>query len=279
MAVAALVSFALMTLDARFTQVDYLRQSLSYLVSPVQSLISLPTDMVEWSSRTFAERDELLEENRSLRNQVLVLRQKVQQLAVLQAENQRLRRLLGATERFDAAYVTAEMISVDPDPFTHQVIINRGAQDGVYVGQAVLDATGLFGQVIQVNSLTARVLLVADANHAVPVQVNRNGMRSILVGTGDLSVLEMEFVPDTADIRIGDLLMTSGLAGRFPEGYPVAEVQAIEHDPGEPFAHIRAKPLAQLARSRSLLLVFERGSDDEKPATANAESDNAEVDE
>lgn len=269
---AALVSFALMTLDARFTQVDYLRQSLSYLVSPVQSLISLPTDMVEWSSRTFAERDELLEENRSLNNQVLVLQQKVQQLAVLQAENQRLRRLLGATERFDAAYVTAEMISVDPDPFTHQVIINRGAQDGVYVGQAVLDATGLFGQVIQVNSLTARVLLVADANHAVPVQVNRNGMRSILVGTGDLNVLEMEFVPDTADVRIGDLLMTSGLAGRFPEGYPVAEVQAIEHDPGEPFAHIRTKPLAELDRSRSLLLVFERESGGNDVITDNAGS-------
>lgn len=130
------------------------------------------------------------------------------------------------------------------------------------MGQAVLDASGLFGLVIQVNSLTSRVLLVADANHAVPVQVNRNGMRSILVGTGDLNVLEMEFVPDTADIQIGDQLMTSGLAGRFPEGYPVAEVVAIEHDPGEPFAHIRARPQAELARSRSLLLVFERESDE-----------------
>lgn len=256
-----MVSFALMALDARFTQVDYIRQTLSYLVSPVQSLISMPTNMVEWSTRTFAERDELLEHNRSLRNQVLVLQQKAQQLAVLQAENQRLRRLLGATERFDASFLTAEMVSVDPDPFTHQVIINRGVQDGVYVGQAVLDASGLFGQVIQVNSLTSRVLLVADANHAVPVQVNRNGMRSILVGTGDLSVLELEFVPDTADIQIGDQLMTSGLAGRFPEGYPVAEVVAIERDPGEPFAHIRARPTAQLARSRSLLLVFERESE------------------
>ncbi|MHA7880851.1 MAG: rod shape-determining protein MreC [Saccharospirillum sp.] len=258
MLAAAMLAFALMALDARFTQVDFIRQTLSYLVSPVQSLIRLPSDMVEWSSRTFAERDELLEENRSLRSQLLVLQQKAQQLAVFQAENQRLRQLLDATPRFDASFLTAEMISVDPDPFTQQVIINRGAQDGVFVGQAVLDATGLFGQVIQVNSLSSRVLLVADANHAVPVQVNRNGMRSIVVGTGDLSTVEMEYVPDTADVQIGDLLITSGLAGRFPEGYPVAEVIAIERDRGEPFARIRARPLAQLSRSRNLLLVFER---------------------
>lgn len=245
-----------MTLDARYTQLDIVRQALSYLVSPVQQLISLPNDMVEWSSRTFAEREEILDENQSLRSQVLILQQKAQQLAVLQAENQRLRSLLGATERIEASYVTAEMISVDPDPFTHQVIINRGAQDGVYMGQAVLDATGLFGQVIQVDSLSSRVLLVADANHAVPVQVNRNGMRSILVGTGDLDSLELEFVPETADIQVGDLLMTSGLAERFPEGYPVAEVEDIEHNPGEAFARIRAQPLAALARSRNLLLVF-----------------------
>jgi rod shape-determining protein MreC len=224
----------------------------------VQSLISLPTDMVEWSSRTFAERDELIEDNRSLNNEVLVLKQQAQRLAVLEAENERLRRLLDATPRFDADYLTAEMLSVDPDPFTHQVIVNRGAQDGVYVGQAVLDATGLFGQVIQVNSLTSRVLMVADANHAVPVQVNRTGMRSIVVGTGDMNVLELEFVPNTADVRIGDLLITSGLAGRFPEGYPVAEVQAIEYDTGEPFATIRARPLAELSRSRNLLLIFKR---------------------
>ncbi|WP_108124752.1 rod shape-determining protein MreC [Saccharospirillum mangrovi] len=257
--VAVVFAIALMTLDARFTQLDYVRQALSYLVSPVQQLIRMPTDMVQWSSRTFAERDELLDDNQSLRSQVLILQQKVQQLAVLQAENQRLRSLLGATERFEASYLTAEMISIDPDPFTHQVIINRGAQDGVYIGQAVLDATGLFGQVIQVDSLSSRVLLVADANHAVPVQVNRNGMRSILVGTGDLTTLELEFVPETADIQVGDLLMTSGLASRFPEGYPVAEVQAVEHNPGEPFAQIRARPLAALARSRNLLLVFKDG--------------------
>jgi len=259
--IAVVVSVALMTLDTRYNQIDSARQTLSYLVSPVHSLISLPPDLLDWSRRTFAERDVLIEENRSLSNQVLVLKQQSQRLAVLEAENERLRRLLDATPRFEADYLTAELLSVDPDPFTHQVIVNRGAQDGAYLGQAVLDASGLFGQVIQVNSLTSRVLMVADANHAVPVQINRNGMRSIVVGTGDMNVLEMEFVPGTADVQIGDLLVTSGLAGRFPEGYPVAEVMAIEYDTGEPFATIRARPMAQLSRSRNLLLIFKR--DDE----------------
>ena len=191
---------------------------------------------------------------------MIILQQKVQQLAVLEAENDRLRRLLDATARLDSTFITAEMVSVDPDPFSIQVIVNRGANDGVYIGQAVVDADGLFGLVVQVDSLTSRVALVADVNLAVPVYVNRNGMRSVVVGTGDLKGLEMEYVPDTADIQIGDMLVTSGLGNRFPAGYPVAEVVAIEHDPGEPFARIRARPLAQLDRSRSLLMVFQQES-------------------
>jgi len=247
-----------MFLDIRFTQIDWVRQTLSYVVSPVQSLVSLPNGVLKWSSETFSERNDLLESNRALRSQMIILQQKVQKLAILEAENDRLRRLLDATSRFETTFITAELVSVDPDPFSIQVIVNRGAQDGVYVGQAVVDADGLFGLVVQVDSLTSRVALVADVNLAVPVYVNRNGMRSVVVGTGNLNSLEMEYVPDTADIQIGDTLVTSGLANRFPEGYPVAEVTAIEHDPGEPFAKIRVKPLAQLGRSRSLLMVFQQ---------------------
>jgi rod shape-determining protein MreC len=247
-----------MFVDLRFVQVDLLRQSLSYIISPVQSLISLPGDIVQWSSETFSERNELLESNRRARSQILVLQQKVQQLSVLEAENERLRRLLDATSRLDNDFITAELVSVDPDPFSIQVIVNRGAQDGIYVGQSVLDADGLFGIVVQVDSLTSRIALVADVNFAVPVYVNRNGMRSVVVGTGDLEVLELEYVTDTADIKIGDILVTSGLGGRFPAGYPVAEVVAIEHDPGEAFAHVRAQPLARLGQARSLLMVFQQ---------------------
>jgi rod shape-determining protein MreC len=255
--VVAFISLALLFLDSRYIQVDTLRQSISYLVSPVQSLVTLPSSVINWSSTTFAERDELLENNRTLNSQISILQQKVQKLAILEAENDRLRRLLDASARLESSFKTTEMISVDPDPYSIQVIINRGAADGAYVGQAILDADGLFGMITQVNSLTSRVVLVADANIAVPVYVNRNGMRSVVVGTGDLNNLELEYVPDTADIVVGDVLVTSGLAGKYPAGYPVAMVVAMEHDPGEPFARIRAKPLAELNKSKNLLMVFQ----------------------
>ena len=216
-----------------------------------------------WSTETFSERNELLETNRRARSQILILQQKVQQLSVLEAENERLRRLLDATARLESEVMTAELISVDPDPFTIQVIVNRGAQDGVYLGQAVVDAYGLFGVVVQVDSLTSRVALVADVNFAVPVYVNRNGIRSVVTGTGNLDLLEMEYMTNTADVQIGDLLVTSGLGGLFPEGYPVAEVVSVEHDPGTAFANIKVKPLAHLGQSRSLLMVFQKEPDDE----------------
>lgn len=235
------------------------RQVLSYAVSPIQSLIALPSGVANWSAQTFAERDALLLANRTLRSQLIILQQQSQQLSVLEAENSRLRGLLSATKRLDSRFLATELTSVDPDPFSIQVIINRGAQDGVYVGQSVVDATGLFGVVVQVDSFSSRVALIADANVAVPVYVNRTGIRSVIVGTGSTETLEMEFVPDTADIKIGDTLVTSGLAGRFPMGYPVAEVIDIENDPGEAFARIRSRPLAELGRSRNLLLVFQEG--------------------
>lgn len=248
-----------MFLDGRYnSEINWLRQSLSYFVSPVQSLIALPNDLVRWSSETFSEREELLDSNRAMRNQMMVLQQKMQQLAVLEAENDRLRQLLNATSRLESSFITAELISVDPDPFSIQIIVNRGAQDGVFVGQAVVDADGLFGLVVQIDSFTSRVALVADVNLAVPVYVNRNGLRSVAIGTGDLTYLEMEYVPDTADIEVGDILVTSGLGGRFPAGYPVAEISSIEHDPGEPFARIQATPLARLGQSRNLLMVFQK---------------------
>jgi|DEB0MinimDraft_12_1074336.scaffolds.fasta_scaffold00352_8 rod shape-determining protein MreC len=256
-ALVAAGSLLLMFLDLRFNQLDKARQSLSYVVAPVQSLVALPSELVKWSSETFSERNVLLDSNRSLRSQMLILQQKVQWLAILEAENGRLRQLLNATARLETEFLTAELIRVDPDPFSIQVIVNRGAQDGVAVGQAVVDADGLFGLVVQVDSLSSRVALVADVNLAVPVYINRNGMRTVVVGTGDLNSLELEYMPDTADVKIGDILVTSGLGLRFPAGYPVAEVIAIEHDPGEPFARIRAAPLARLDRSRSMLIVFQ----------------------
>lgn len=256
LAVAAFLSILLMFADVRYQQVDYLRQGLAFVITPLHWVVSVPGELVDWGTDAFASHETLLSENESLRAQLLVLQRKTQQLAVLQAENQRLRELVNASERIPERVLAAQLIGLDPDPYTHQVIINKGLEDGVYLGQPLLDAKGLMGQIIQVDTYTSRALLVADSNHAVPVQVNRNGLRSIAVGNGSLTELQLIYVPDTADIQEGDLLVTSGLGGRFPEGYPVAVVSSIEHDPGEPFARITATPSAELNRSKNVLLVL-----------------------
>lgn len=256
MLLCVILASALMFADTRFTRMEPVRAQLSTLVAPIQWLVSLPSDVLNWASLALSDQRALVDENRRLREQILTLSHRVQRMASLTAENVRLRELLAATRQRDMPYITAELLSLDPDPFTHQMVIDRGRRDGVYVGQPVLDASGLVGQITATSAYSSRVLLLADASHALPVQVNRNGLRFILQGAGSYDALNVTHVPDTADIRVGDLLTTSGLGGRFPPGYPVARVAEVVHDPGQPFARVTAAPVAQLQRSRHFLLLF-----------------------
>ena len=161
----------------------------------------------------------------------------------------------------------AEVIGVDPEPFTHELIINKGRADGAFVGQALLDAYGVMGQIITVNRYTSRALLITDSRHATPVQVNRTGVRAIAAGNGIFDELELLHLPDTADIKKGDVLLTSALGERFPYGYPVAVVDSVRRDPGQPFAVVTALPTAQLTRSREVILILARAKPDESDAT------------
>ncbi|SFT32265.1 rod shape-determining protein MreC [Halomonas saccharevitans] len=256
MLLCAMLAAALMYADARFTRMEPVRAQLSTLVAPIQWAVSLPSDVLNWGSLALSEQRALVDENRRLREQILTLSHRVQRMASLTAENVRLRELLAATRERDIPYITAELLSLDPDPFTHQMVIDRGRRDGAYVGQPVLDAAGLVGQVTATSAYSSRVLLLADASHALPVQVNRNGLRFVVQGMGSYDALSVKHAPDTADISEGDLLTTSGLGGRFPPGYPVARVSSVVHDPGEPFARVTAEPVAQLQRSRHFLLLF-----------------------
>ncbi|MFO7649011.1 rod shape-determining protein MreC [Halomonas sp. 3H] len=251
-----LASAALMFVDTRFTRMEEIRAQLSTVVAPIQWAVSIPSDVLNWGSLALSDQRALLEENRRLREQILTLSHRVQRMASLTAENVRLRELLEAGDQNDVPFITAELLSLDPDPFAHQMVIDRGRRNGAYVGQPVMDASGLVGQVTAVSAYSSRVLLLADASHALPVQVNRNGLRFIVQGGGRYDALNVLHVPDTADIREGDLLVTSGLAGRFPAGYPVARVAEVVHDPGQPFARVTATPVAQLQRSRHFLLLF-----------------------
>ncbi len=264
---AVVFSCALFTLDYHFGRADFIRKSLGVVLTPIHWVSTFPVKATAWFHNATTSKHELETQVGLLESRMLVLERKAQKYNSVIAENNRLRELLNASSIVDDTVVVAELIGVNPDPFSHQVVINKGMSDGIRVGNAVLDASGLMGQVIEAGEYTSRVLLISDSSHAVPVQVNRNGVRAIAYGVGRLDEIELANVPDTADIQIGDLLVSSGLGGRFPRGYPVATVIKVEHDPGQPFSSVTATPQAALNQSRLLLVVNrQRTTVTDKPA-------------
>jgi rod shape-determining protein MreC len=221
----------------------------------------IPARIGQWSEDNIKSHGTLREQNQKLDRENLVLKGRSQQMSALRAENARLRALLNSTALLQNDVLVAELIGVSPDPVRHQMILNKGAAHGVYVGQALIDEEGLLGQVEEVSEYSSRVLLITDATHSIPVQVNRNGVRAIAEGVGNLGALEIHHVAATTDINEGDLLVSSGLGDRFPVGYPVALVSRVSRDPGKTFATIEARPVAALDRSRHVLLVFATVSD------------------
>ena len=206
------------------------------------------------------------------------MQRRLQKLATLTEQNVRLRELLNSAALVDDKVIISELIGLDPSPFTQRIIIDKGSRDGVFVGQPVLDASGLMGQVVEVMPYTARVLLITDSVHSVPVQVNRNGLRAIASGSGS-DYLELRHVPETSDIKEGDLLVSSGLGQRFPAGYPVARVKSVVHDAGQAFLQVQALPTAMLNRSRHLLLVFsDARTPEERASAAGLAQDRVDVD-
>ena len=254
--VLTVLSVALMVVDARFEVLKPLRSHLAQVLTPFYWLAERPVRLWEGVSQQFTQRDELIAENEKLKAEALLMQRRLQKLATLTEQNVRLRELLNSAALVDDKVLVSELIGADPNPFTHRILIDKGEKDGVYLGQPVLDALGLMGQVVEVMPYSARVLLLTDTTHSIPVQVNRNGLRAIAIGTGNPERLELRHVADTADIKEGDLLVSSGLGQRFPAGYPVATVKEVIHDTGQPFAVVRAVPTARLNRSRYLLLVF-----------------------
>jgi len=255
MAAAVLVSLLMMVIDHRENHLKSVRSTLSVVVAPLQQIASLPARSNQWLSESFSSRQFLQEENQALRKLNLKLKGQQQKLEALEAENMRLRDLLDSSLQIGDQILIAELIAIDLDPYKQQVIINRGSNSGVFEGQAILDADAVLGQVVHVNPFSATVLMITDPSHALPVEVNRNGLRTIAMGTGRINELELPHLPNNADIQVGDLLVTSGLGGHFPPGYPVAKVTQVINNPGQPFARILAKPSANLERAHEVLLV------------------------
>ena len=243
--------------DARFGYLERIRYGLGYATTPVYWVADIPTRVSFWIDDVFVSRTDLLEENDALRADLLIAQRELQLLESLVSENNRLLALNEATRGIDGDVLAAEIINISPDPYSKRVLINKGASEGVFVGQALLDANGLMGQVDEVLPYTAWVLLITDSHHITPVEVNRNGERALAKGSSTSAAeLELQFVTQTQDMKAGDRLVSSGMGQVYPKNYPVAEIVSVFTDPGQDFATIKARPLAQIDSTRHVMLVF-----------------------
>jgi rod shape-determining protein MreC len=249
-------SILLMTLDHRQQHMQSLRAGLSLLVAPIEYLVDLPVNLGRWVDESLSSRQSLIEENTRLHAQNLLMQARSLKNADLETENQRLRELLGSSVKVADRVLIAEIYKIDLDPFKHIVRLNKSARHGIYLDQPLLDAHGVMGQIIEIMPLNSTARLITDPGHSIPVQVSRNGLRTIALGSGKINQLDLPYLPNNADIEVGDLLVTSGLGGIYPHGYPVAKVTAIERAPALEFARIKAEPTAHINRSSEVLLVW-----------------------
>jgi rod shape-determining protein MreC len=272
----AIASIALMVADQRYDQISKIRAWLTAAAYPVQVGVDLPFRFWDWLSGSVADRSRLRQDNLELTARLRLANLQLQRFAVLEDENRRLRDMREKTQGVAERVLVASILNVDLDPFRQRVLLDKGAVDGVFKGQAVLDGDGIFGQVTKVNAGTSEVILISDAEHAIPVQSNRSGVRTIAVGLGDSTKLSLPFVTVESDLKEGDLLLSTGMGGVFPPGYPVAQVSKVKRAASATFALVEARPTAKLDRDREVLLVwfkppvFETGKPAEPEAAAPA---------
>ncbi|HXG29863.1 MAG TPA: rod shape-determining protein MreC, partial [Nevskiales bacterium] len=250
-----LLSLTLMFVDQHFGVLRPLRVGLQALSWPVEALAQVPQGLNRLAYN-LASRSAILRQNEALQRENLLLSMRLQKLVALEAENRRIRNLLQSARRLDERMLIAEIVATSPDPYRHYLKLNKGSVDGVFIGQALIDAHGIMGQITEVYPLTSVALLITDPNHGIPVEIARNGLRTIAHGEGGGS-LSLPYLPSNADIKSGDQLISSGLGGRFPAGYPVGTVTAISHQAGEHFLSISATPAAHMDRGREVLLVWQ----------------------
>jgi len=266
----SLVALGLIIVDKRYDHLGRIRRALSVVAYPVEVAVASPFEGWNWFRESVTTRDVLRSDNARLQAQLRLAEFRLQRYEALEAESQRLRALRDNTAGVADRFVVGNIMDVDLDAFRERVLVDKGARDGLFVGQAVLDSGGVFGQVARVGELTSEVILVSDPAHAIPVQINRNGLRTIAVGTGDTSRLKLPYLPTSADVVAGDLLVTSGLGGGFPPGYPVGTVALVKRDPAQSLADVDIRPAAALDRSRELMFVWLKPSAASAPALGPA---------
>ncbi len=258
--ILCLLALCLMFMDHRQTYTGYIHKTLSMAMLPIQYIVNFPVAVIDKITLSLASRSKLEKENAKLRAQAILLKARMQKLLALEKENIHLKDLMNAAGKNYHHVLVAELLAVDSNPFAHEAVLDKGSHDGVYVGQPVLDAQGVMGQVIAVTPLTSRILLISDQRSGVPVEDVRSGVRAVAMGTGSATSLAIINVPETSDIKVGDVINSSGMGQRYPVGYPVGVVSQITDEPGALFATILAKPSALLNRSREVLLVWPKHS-------------------
>ena len=249
------VAIVLMVADHRNEYLTRIRWGLSAAIEPMYRVAAWPSQVARKAGLALTDREELTQRNEQLSEQLLLAQARLNRLGVLRDENQRLQELLDVQRSLGLGVQLAKIIDVDTDPARHRILINAGARQNVQLGQAVLDAHGVMGQIVEVLPNTSTVLLITDATHALPVTIERTGMRVIAHGSGALDKLELPNVPISADVKVGDRLITSGLGGHFPAGFPVGEIRSISNDASGMFAAADAKPTAALDRSGEVLIL------------------------
>lgn len=243
-------------MDKRLETFVSVRAALSLPLAPLQYIVSWPTNFIDNIKSVISTHDDLISENLSLKAEQLLLRSQLQRLIAVETENNYLKALFQSSKQVKGKTLIAELLAVDFEPFVNQVVLNKGSRDGVYVGQPVLDATGVMGQIISAGPITSRVLLIDDPRSGVAVQDVRNGIRGVAVGDSYSGKLRLMYVPNTADIKVDDIFLTSGLGDHYPEGYPVGKVISVNKDPARQFAEVYIQPSAQLDSSRQVLLIW-----------------------
>lgn len=266
---AVIVSASLMLADSRLDAFSQVRFLLNSLVAPIQYTADLPRSMFDGFYERFSSRQQLMESNRGLKREVLALKSDLILLDQYREENQRLRKLLGSSFVRDEKKVVAEVMGVDTSPYRHQVVIDKGRVDGVYEGQPVINEKGIVGQVTFVAAHNSRVLLLVDPNSAIPVQNIRNDIRVVASGNGQTDEIQLEHIATSTDMEVGDMLVTSGLGGVYPEGYPVAYLSHVDKDTRSEFASIKASPVVDFNRLRYLLLIWPNEDRQQKVLQAN----------
>ena len=249
------LSFILLVNDQRNNYLSILRNSIAIAIYPLQSAVEIPSRLTDWFDLRIKSKEILIKENQNLLSQQKINSSILQRYESLEQENERLKQILNAASNLDNKVEITRIISVNVNPYRHTIVIDKGERDGVYEGQVLLDADGVIGQILHTNFLTSEAILISDSDHALPVEINRNGLRTIVLGNGSYTKLDVPYIPNNADIEIGDLLVTSGLGGKFPSGYPVAKVDFIESDLSEQFYKVSAKPIAYLNQVRELMLL------------------------